>query len=142
MCNGFGDGAWDGDGRFIAYRMAQRHGVPEVKECNSIALFEALLWVRDMGHENVIFETNSQTVVTALTVSEEDCTKFGDIIRACKMVLDAMPYFKVNFVRRHRDEVAHELASRSQFFVELVLGVGSPRWLDEDLMSFCNVLGH
>ncbi|KAJ9558242.1 hypothetical protein OSB04_012856 [Centaurea solstitialis] len=132
----------DDEGRCIAYRMAQRHGIPEVKECESTTLYEALLWVRDMGHENVIFETDSQTVVTALTASEEDCTEFGDIIRACKMVLDDMPYFKVNFVRRYRNEVAHELARRSQFFVEPVLGVGSPRWLDEDLMSFCNVLEH
>jgi len=75
-----------------------------------------------MGHKNVIFETDSQTVVTALMVSEEDWTEFGDIIRACKMVLEAMLYFEVNFFRRHRNEVAHELARRSEFFVEPVLG--------------------
>ncbi|KVH96058.1 Ribonuclease H-like domain-containing protein [Cynara cardunculus var. scolymus] len=120
--------------------MAQRQGIPDVKECKSITLFKALMWIRDMGQENLVFETDSQTVVSTLTHKEEDCMEFWDIIHACKMVLNATLSFKVNFIRRNRNEVAHKLARRSQFFVEPISRAGSPEWLIEDLLSFCNVL--
>lgn len=42
-------------GVFIQYKMIQILGLAVVKECEALALLEAMMWVHSMGHERVIF---------------------------------------------------------------------------------------
>lgn len=57
-------------------------GFSEVMECEALALFEALMWVRSMGYEHVIFETDSQVVAKAIDRHIGDNTKFEVILIA------------------------------------------------------------
>lgn len=75
--------------------MMQMSGCPEVNECEALVLAEAITWVRDMGYEQVIFELDSQLVVTATRREDTYSTEFGTIMKHCQHMLQSRPSFKV-----------------------------------------------
>lgn len=42
----------------IAYKMLQVQGLPKVKECKVLALYEAMSWFASIGYENVLYVRN------------------------------------------------------------------------------------
>ncbi|CAN1185659.1 hypothetical protein LINPERHAP2_LOCUS37692 [Linum perenne] len=76
-----------------------------------------------MGVSKVIIETDSQTVARRLLGEEVDTTEFGETIEACKRLM--LPDFRVAFVQRDRNEIAHVIARHSRFFASPTLGHAS-----------------
>ncbi|CAN0909388.1 hypothetical protein LINGRAHAP2_LOCUS25762 [Linum grandiflorum] len=93
-------------------------------------------WVRGMGYDHVIFETDSQVTTSAILKDEPDYTEFGRSIKKCQHIRST-PLFKVRWIRRSGNEVAHELARRSHFFVSPVSGTTPPEWSIEFVNNIC-----
>ncbi|CAN1752594.1 hypothetical protein LINPERHAP1_LOCUS4809 [Linum perenne] len=106
----------DSDGMCVAYQTGWERGQPEVKEGEAWSLLEALKWARDSNQTRVIFEVDSQQVALAVRGHAANMTEFGEIISKCRTIIQENPNFVVDFVRRDRNLVAHELARRSFSF--------------------------
>ncbi|XVF49704.1 hypothetical protein PTKIN_Ptkin04bG0034600 [Pterospermum kingtungense] len=50
-------------GDLLAYKMLRFLGILTVREGEALALFEAIVWMRELGHTRVLFESDSQLVV-------------------------------------------------------------------------------
>ncbi|CAN1773424.1 hypothetical protein LINPERHAP1_LOCUS12493 [Linum perenne] len=103
----------DERGRVVKFRMQSRAGVGVPKEGEGMALLEAPMEMEIEGMDVVSFETDAQTVVTALQSDVDDRSEFGDIIQRCKDVLAGQVHFSVQFARRSQNRVAHDIARRS-----------------------------
>lgn len=56
----------DETGNFVACRARRLLGLPPVRECEALALLDALKWVLELGYTKVIFETDAMSVVWAM----------------------------------------------------------------------------
>ncbi|CAN0915917.1 Putative ribonuclease H protein At1g65750, partial [Linum grandiflorum] len=113
-------------GQVLHFAMSQIQGCREAREEEAAALVDAMEWVRGMGYDHVMFETDSQVTTSAILKDEPDYTEFGRSIKKCQHILRSTPLFKVRWIRRSGNEVAHELARRSRFFVSPVSGTTPP----------------
>ncbi|CAN1249493.1 hypothetical protein LINPERPRIM_LOCUS7163 [Linum perenne] len=71
-------------------------------------------------------------------MEDVDATEFGELIQGCVVILNCNPSFKIYFVRRERNGVAHALArhSISDTHVE---GLVSPIFVDDVLLELCSI---
>ncbi|CAN1131165.1 Putative ribonuclease H protein At1g65750 [Linum perenne] len=138
--SGIGASLRDSSGTLLQFMMKTSPGCPPSKDGESIAMFEALQWLRDLGVSNVSIETDSQLVANGINGEETDNTEFGETIDKCKQLL--LPSFEVVFVRRDRNEIAHLLAKQSRYFASPTMGNASLVWMDEVLGVFCPNLSH
>ncbi|CAN1782702.1 Putative ribonuclease H protein At1g65750 [Linum perenne] len=129
-------------GSLIAYRTGWERGRPSVKEGEAWGLLDALRWVEELGMDRVIFEVDSQVVAAAVMGHDANATEFGAIITGCRRILQTNPGFRVCFVRRNRNAVAHELARRSFSFTSPSIGYVTPTWLEDTLADMCIDLNH
>ncbi|CAN1135745.1 hypothetical protein LINPERHAP2_LOCUS9035 [Linum perenne] len=88
------------------------------------------------GMDVVSFETDAQTVVTALQSDVDDRSEFGDIIQRCKDVLAGQVHFSVQFARRSQNRVAHDIARRSCSSTSPFWGEVPPGWMSDFLVDF------
>ncbi|XP_073046220.1 uncharacterized protein [Primulina eburnea] len=56
----------DFNGSFIIRKTSLHHGTALVKEAEALAIHEALSWIKGMGHDKVIVESDSKTSVDAI----------------------------------------------------------------------------
>ncbi|CAN1807845.1 Putative ribonuclease H protein At1g65750 [Linum perenne] len=138
--SGMGASLRDSSGALIGYLMRNSQGCPTALNGEAIAMFEAMLWIRNLGLSKVIFETDCQTVANRLLGAEEDLTEFGATIEACKRLM--LPDFSIAFVQRDRNEIAHVLAKHSRYFVSPTMGNTSLDWMVEALSNSCSNLDH
>lgn len=59
---------------------------------------------------NVIFETDSRSLVNTLYSTTTPLNNFGDLVIQCKNILLSNHDFVVSFVRRQVNKVAHSIA--------------------------------
>jgi ribonuclease HI len=74
----------------------------------SIALLEALKVVENRGFSHVMFETDS--MVDAIHHFRGGSSKFSYLISYINNLLSCNPNFKVEFIKRQTNMVAHSLA--------------------------------
>ncbi|CAN1729936.1 LINE-1 reverse transcriptase homolog [Linum perenne] len=129
-------------GELVAFRTGWGFGQPEIKEGEARGLYEALSWATTRRVSRCTFEVDSQQVTVALSRSVSDRTEFGSIIDSCRRILHANSGFKVTFVRRNRNVVAHELAQRSFSLTSPFEGHVTPSWLENALASSCSIQNH
>ncbi|CAN1164805.1 hypothetical protein LINPERHAP2_LOCUS25784 [Linum perenne] len=100
----------DCEGRVWGYR--QWHGIGRwtTREGEAVAFLTTLRWVSEDGHDDLIFELDAESVRNALNDSVIDDSKFGCIIQQCRDFLLRFPRFRVQVVRRNRNQAAHLLA--------------------------------
>ncbi|CAN1294631.1 Putative ribonuclease H protein At1g65750, partial [Linum perenne] len=125
-----------GTGAVVQYRVLSWAGRWDSTEAEGRAMLEALSWVEQQGWRRVAFETDAQTVAHALHARGEDWTEFGELMRSCCAVLDRNPDFKVSFVGRGCNGVAHALARSSRFCVVPSVGTHRPGWIDGSTFDF------
>lgn len=70
-----------------------------------------------MGIEQVEFCSDSKAAIDTINSEGEDISERGIIAQSCQIILKARPGFKVIFIRRERNVVAHNLARLSKNFV-------------------------
>ncbi|XP_073278711.1 uncharacterized protein [Primulina huaijiensis] len=132
---GFGAVVRDSIGTFMVSRSSMRNGWLEVKEAEALALLEAMQWTSSFELQDVIFESDSKTVVNAITSKNVDYTEFGSIICGCCQLIDAHPSFKIQHVRRQANMVAHTLARAA-------ISLANPFITYHPPAIICNVINH
>ncbi|KAK9113953.1 hypothetical protein Syun_020750 [Stephania yunnanensis] len=79
-------------------------------EAEAIAFREVLSWIKHMPVPKVVFELDSLIVVQNINSSAPNNTEFGSIIQNCKELLGSRSRWKVQFVKREDNSVAHAMA--------------------------------
>ena len=99
----------DSQGLFLHVASRAVNGLFQVRELETLGLREALSWIKQLGFERVIFETDSLQV-QALQNRVADFSEFGVLIKDCLSLLQGEPYFSVAFTKRQNNVAAHILA--------------------------------
>ncbi|XP_058742674.1 uncharacterized protein LOC131615213 [Vicia villosa] len=85
--------------------------ITDVDTVEALGLLAAINWVLDLGYDNVVFESDSKSVVDSVTIHKPNDSDFGTITRVCYQVLThSTRNFQIKFIRRQANEVAHALA--------------------------------
>ncbi|XVF53538.1 hypothetical protein PTKIN_Ptkin05aG0107100 [Pterospermum kingtungense] len=77
----------DDFGVFVQCRSTIISGLPSVKECEALALREALAWVTNLGFVHMQFQIDARNVVEAINNEGADLTELGFVIRSCQSFL-------------------------------------------------------
>ncbi|CAN1810998.1 Putative ribonuclease H protein At1g65750 [Linum perenne] len=127
----------DSSGQVLGFK--QWHGVGQwtPREGEAAALLSAMRWIVGDGHTNVIFECDAEQVTNAINHAGEDHSEFGCLISQCRVILLANPNFKVQVVRRNRNQVAHMLARQSFSLDTAVTSYSPPVGMDSVLYEIC-----
>ena len=72
----------------------------QVRELETLGLWEALSWIKQLGFERVIFETDTLQVVQALQNRVAHFSEFGALIKDCLSLLQGEHYFSMTFTKR------------------------------------------
>ncbi|XP_073317263.1 uncharacterized protein [Primulina huaijiensis] len=99
----------DSNGSFIICKTSLHHGTALVKEAEALAIHEALSWIKGMGYDKVIVESNSKTSVDAIHSDALDLTEFGLSITACRALSRNQSSIKIEYIRRQANRAAHTL---------------------------------
>ncbi|CAN1142980.1 Uncharacterized mitochondrial protein AtMg00310 [Linum perenne] len=127
----------DCDGRVIGYKQWHDVGQWTPREGEAAALLSAMSWVVGIGYEDVIFECDAEAISQALASDEDDLPEFGCIIYRCRELLASFPRFRVQVVRRNRNQVAHLLA-RQSFSLDISrTSYSPPNGMDNILYDVC-----
>lgn len=100
----------------VPFMMAKSHWrdtMLSVKEGEAFALLVAIQWIKDIGLQYVIFESDSKSVVDNIHSSLLYVDEYGSLITHCKSLLLSLPYCKVQFASRSVNTDAHQLARNS-----------------------------
>ena len=100
----------DSQGLFLHAAPRVVNDLFHVKDLETLGLREALSWIKQLGFERVIFETDSLQVVQALQNRDADFSEFGALIKDCLSLLQGEHYFSVAFTKRQNNVAAHILA--------------------------------
>jgi len=79
-----------------------------------LGLRDAILWLDNLGLSKVHIELDCKLVVDNIVDSSKNESKFGNIIAICRIILQQHPNFKIGFVMRQANCVAHCLANASK----------------------------
>ncbi|XP_045800209.1 uncharacterized protein LOC123894295 [Trifolium pratense] len=97
-------------GNFVMAGTGWREGNYSIVEGEALALFEALKVMEQKGLSHVLVETDSKSVVNAIQHLRDGHSQFSVLIRSIKNVLLLHPNFKVSFIKRQANMVAHTFA--------------------------------
>jgi ribonuclease HI len=103
----------DENGHFIAAKTAWFHGLAQPQEAEARGLKEAIIWLGNRGLTDVSIELDCKQVVDGISNNIGTNSEFGAILRSCKVSLSFFPNFKISYVRRQANNVAHSLARAS-----------------------------
>jgi ribonuclease HI len=107
----------DSYGHFVKAYATRKEGTPDIAEAEAQGVLEALRWLSSMHMENDIIELESDClqVVQAINRQQNNTSEFGIIIDMCRSLLVTNNNWKVSYVRRQANRVAHELAQATRF---------------------------
>jgi ribonuclease HI len=107
----------DSHGSFVKAYAKRKEGTPEIAEAEAQGVLEALHWLSSMHMENNTIELESDClqVVQAINKQQHNNSEFGIIIDMCRSLLVTKNNWKVSYVRRQANRVAHELAQATRF---------------------------
>ncbi|XP_040994279.1 uncharacterized protein LOC121245522 [Juglans microcarpa x Juglans regia] len=107
---GIGVIIWDERGEVLAAYCDQKKYVQQPATTECMALWKAMELGRDLGFNRVIFEGDAHTIVKAVNEESEDFLAYRSIVQDAKQMLQQHRNWKVQFVNRNLNEVAHILA--------------------------------
>nr|GMD31864.1 transcription factor TCP4-like [Ipomoea batatas] len=85
-----------------------KRGAVLPKEAEALAIREALSWLKDQHHDNVLVETDAQQIVMRLHL--HNSSPFGLLLHDINGLLNSFSNVNVCFVKRSANAVAHLLA--------------------------------
>ncbi|CAN1132709.1 hypothetical protein LINPERHAP2_LOCUS7193 [Linum perenne] len=124
-------------GDLLSYRSIAWNGTwwPVEAECR--IRMEALSWVEQEGHLQVIFETDAKQIVDALSSGHSNHTELGDMIVACRAILLRNSGLEITFGKREKNKVAHLIARRAILHDSPFVGNEIPIWFASSLAELC-----
>ncbi|PNX88309.1 60S ribosomal protein l23 [Trifolium pratense] len=102
-------------GMFVRARTKWSHGCPPPVEAEAWVLKEVITWMGELEISRVVIELDCLLVVNAITGCSNNQFEFGHIINDCRRLLENYPNFKISFVKRQANFVAHSFARASKF---------------------------
>ncbi|XP_074377883.1 uncharacterized protein LOC141719404 [Apium graveolens] len=117
-CVGIGSVISDENGGFLRARTQKIRALFQPREAEAIALKKALSWVKEVGYQRCVFETDAKTVVDAYK-SGEGNTYFHLIISGCIDIGKHYDEVLVEFVHRSANGVVHALARASHSVLDV-----------------------
>jgi ribonuclease HI len=134
-------GGWclrDHRGHFILAGTHSIIGRLTTLEGEAMALKEAMCEVKQIGFSHVMFESDSKSVVDAITSSHFGSSEFSAIISHVKSLLLLCPNFEVKFVKRQANMVAHSLARAAYSMPSRCIFESIPRCIENYLIIEMN----
>ncbi|XP_021592025.1 uncharacterized protein LOC110599762 [Manihot esculenta] len=96
------------DGSFVGACQHRLIGYFSPKIAELIAIREVLSWIKRLGYDQIVLESDTLTVVKALlSSSTSDFSNFGSLVDDCKSLIAEMNSVSVSFVHRSANSVAH-----------------------------------
>lgn len=129
-------------GMLINARSIPFEGMPDVRECEAMALLQGMTLAVDSGFQRVLFETDARVVVDAIHTLDDDISEFGDIIGRTRSILRDQEFFSVRAIRRQANGVAHGLAQLSRSLSCLVTLSDLPSSLSRCMNNVCSSRAH
>jgi ribonuclease HI len=111
------------------------HSPLSVLEGEAMALIEAMEEVVHRGYSYVIFESDSQLVVDAISSRQVGLSEFSILISRIQSLLRMNNYFEVKYVKRQANKVAHSLARAAFSMSRRRIFDSAPRCIDTYLIN-------
>lgn len=105
----------DHTGNFVLAKTVSMQQLLNVKEGEALGLLESLKWMEELQVEDAIFESDCKLMVDQLYRCGSDLTEFGNLLDQCRAILSRKPRYRVGFVKRQANSVAHTLAGAAPF---------------------------
>lgn len=139
MQTGYGCVLRDWNGEVIAMQTQHRVGLMATREGEAWGVGEAMRWAEELGVTYLVVETDAQDVCTALQNQSGDESLFGDLVENIRAILRNHSNFKVVWVSRNANVVAHSLARMSRSFESPYCWVEPPDFVDglPDICTSC-----
>jgi ribonuclease HI len=112
-CYGVGMCLREDRGEFIRAKTSWYKGLPQPKEAEARGLKEAIKWLGTLRFPSVSIELDCKQVVDGISSNLSTNSMFGAILNTCKVSLMNRQNFKISFIRRQANNVAHLLARAS-----------------------------
>jgi ribonuclease HI len=103
----------DEKGEFVKAKLLRKETCIPPQETEAIGLYEALFWLRELGIQCVTIKLGCKSVVDGVVGNLTNVAEYGTIIKKCKTLLNCLQNFKISFIRRQTNLVAHTLARAS-----------------------------
>ncbi|XP_042979713.1 uncharacterized protein LOC122309937 [Carya illinoinensis] len=112
---------------------APRAHVPSVFHAECYALIRVMELCHDLRISNVIFEGDAKQVIDSINGQHVDCSWKGQLIEDIQFLLARQTTWRVRFVKREANHVAHAAAKYAKFLISEAV------WMEEgpsEIMSF------
>ncbi|XP_019156795.1 PREDICTED: uncharacterized protein LOC109153341 [Ipomoea nil] len=107
---GFGAVVRDHMGRFVAARGGRFDGIQDPFMAETIAVREALSWLKTLHHRSFIIESDCLNFCNAFNSCFSEFSYVGTIIAQCRVLASDIGDVTVCHIRRSSNHVAHALA--------------------------------
>ena len=104
-------------GEYIAAKMAWYKGLPQLHEAKAQGLNEAINLLGTMRLPSMSIELDCKQVVDDIFSTLRTNSMFKTILDVCKASLKKFQNFKISFIRKQANNVAHLLARASLSYV-------------------------
>jgi hypothetical protein len=117
--NRFGAGMCIRDHRsnFIRAQTIWTYGNPLPHEADAWGSKAAISWLRSLGFSSIAIELGCKLVIDGIIGKFNFPTQFGTMLYAYKALLLSSSNFRISFIRRQTNNVAHLLARAALSFV-------------------------
>ncbi|KAG4911509.1 hypothetical protein JHK82_052113 [Glycine max] len=72
------------NGNYIKSKSHIFQGIPSTSEAESVVLHCAIKWIQQLGHNNVIFESDCKTIVESFNYVTKDVSNLHVILDKCR----------------------------------------------------------
>ncbi|XP_059461784.1 uncharacterized protein LOC132190750 [Corylus avellana] len=100
----------DSQGNMVAAKTVTRKGLIEPVAAEALAALMAVQLSREMGFSRLWLEGDAKTIVDAVNSTEPDWSRIGHLVDDIRMEIQTFTSWKVAYVRREANHVAHMLA--------------------------------
>ncbi|XP_031127687.1 uncharacterized protein LOC116029785 [Ipomoea triloba] len=107
---GYGAVVCDYLGLFVVAKCDQLGFVRDPLLAESLAIKEALTWIKDIGHHNIILESDCLNFCLSFNSRSIDFSYIGSIVKQCHSIARNIGNVSVRHVQRSANHVAHVLA--------------------------------
>ena len=115
------------DGSFVGACQHRLLGYFSPKTAELIAIREVLSWIKRLGYDQIVLESDALTVVKALlSSSTSDFSSFGSLVDDCKFLIAEMNSVSVSFVPRSANSVAHLIARAASTISDRMRWLSTP----------------
>jgi len=116
QCFGIGMCIRNTQGQFVKALTKWFGCYPSPLEAEALGLREAISWLGELGLSMVQIELDCKLVVEDIMDKSNNQSDFDNILSSCRSLLQQFPNFKIRFIRRQANFVAHTLARESRLY--------------------------